>query len=63
MSQDTEHLYTQKIFPTVNNDDLLEFRIQPNSKGQLDLSNVLLHFTAKVPNSKTGGTKIRAQNQ
>ena len=44
MEQKREHLYTQKLFPTINNDDLLEFRVPPNQKGQLDLSNVLLHF-------------------
>lgn len=38
---DREHLYTQKLYPVVNNDDLLEFRIPPNKRGQLDLSNVL----------------------
>ena len=27
MEQKREHLYTQKLFPTINNDDLLEFRI------------------------------------
>ena len=49
MEQKREHLYTQKLFPTINNDDLLEFRIPPNQKGQLDLSNILLHFVLKLP--------------
>ena len=44
-----EHLYTQRLYPTVNNEDFLEFRIPPNSKGHLDLSNVLLHFIASPP--------------
>ena len=47
-----EHLYTQKLFPTVNNEDLLEFRIPPNPKGQLDLANVLLHFMITMPRAK-----------
>ena len=49
MEQKREHLYTQKLFPTINNDDLLEFRIPPNQKGQLDLSNIMLHFVLKLP--------------
>ena len=44
-----EQLATQKIYPTINNDDLLEFRIPPNSKGQLDLRNVMLHFITSIP--------------
>ena len=47
--QDREQLSTQKIYPIINNDDLLEFRIPPNSKGQLDLRNVMLHFTTSLP--------------
>ncbi len=47
-----EHLYTQKLFPTVNNDDLLEFRIPPNPNGQLDLANALLHFIITMPRAK-----------
>ena len=57
-----EHLYTQKLFPTVNSDDLLEFRILPNSKGQIDLANVLLHFTVAAPKSAVPDTKMRGQN-
>lgn len=58
----TEHLYTQRLYPTVNNDDLLEFRIPPNSRGHLDLTNVLLHFFATTPDCGDGGTKIYAQS-
>ena len=57
-----EHLYTQKLYPNVNNDDLLEFRIPPNSKGQLDLGNVLLHFTTTIPTPADKNKKIVPQN-
>ena len=56
-----EHLTTQKIYPNVNNNDLLEFRIPPNAKGHLDLSNVLLHFVVTVP-SPEASVKIKPQN-
>ncbi len=62
MSSEREHLYTQKLFPTVNNKDLLEFRVTPNPKAHLDLGNVLLHFTVTLPTPKTGGVKILPQN-
>ena len=62
MSESREHLYTQKLYPTVNNADLLEFRIPPNPKAQLDLANVKLHFTATVPTPSVGGTKIFPDN-
>ena len=48
MESTREHLYTQRLYPSVNNDDLLEFRMPPNSKGQLDLANVKLHFIASL---------------
>ena len=50
MSEKREHLNTQKVYPTVNNEDLLEFRVPANSKGQLDLSNVTLHFNQLFTN-------------
>ena len=60
---ETEHLYTQKLFPIVNNADHLDFRILPNPKGHIDLSNVLLHFTIIVPHAADHpGTKMRGQN-
>lgn len=62
MSESREHLYTQKLYPTVNNADLLEFRIPPNPKGQLDLSNVKLHFTLKLAKPSVDGTGIYAEN-
>jgi len=62
MSEKVEHLYTQRLYPTVNNDDLLEFRIPPNSRGHLDLANVLLHFTAAVPDNGDSSIKVRAEN-
>ena len=61
MSEKREHLNTQKVYPTVNNEDLLEFRVPANSKGQLDLSNVTLHFTVTVPEI-AGGKRTYPQN-
>ena len=48
MESTREHLYTQRLYPSVNNEDLLEFRMPANSKGQLDLANVKLHFIADL---------------
>ena len=62
MEQKREHLYTQKLFPTINNDDLLEFRVPPNQKGQLDLSNVLLHFVLNLPTPSDKTAKVFPQN-
>lgn len=62
MTDEREHLYTQKLFPSVNNNDLLEFRIPPNPKGHLDLGNVLLHFKVTLPTPKTSGVKLVPQN-
>ena len=61
MEGEREHLYTQKIYPNVNNDDHLEFRIPPNSKGQLDLGNVMLHFVVDFP-APASDYKILPQN-
>ena len=58
----SEHLYTHKLYPTLNTDDLLEFRIPPNTKGHLDLSNVLLHFVAKAPDNNDAVIKVKGQN-
>jgi len=58
----SEHLYTQRLYPTVNNADLLEFRIPPNKRGHMDLSNVLLHFTVKIPDNSDNACKVRGQN-
>ena len=57
-----QHLSTQKIYPNVNNNDLLEFRLPPNAKGHLDLNNVLLHFIVSLPKPKTPNTVIKPQN-
>ena len=61
MPENREDLYTQKLFPTVNNADLLEFRMPPNAKGHLDLSNVRLHFVTEL-NTPTDDHKIIYQN-
>ena len=62
MTSEREHLITQKIYPVINNNDLLEFRIPPNPKGQLDLSNVMIHFMVKVPTHTNKVTILRPQN-
>ena len=58
----SEFLYTQKLYPTINNEDLLEFRIPPNTKGQLDLNNVVLHFLVTLPKADKADEKVCAQN-
>ena len=62
MSEGREHLYTQKLYPTVNNDDLLEFRMPANTRGQLDLNNVKLHFKAQLDTPVNSDDKIVPQN-
>lgn len=57
-----EVLYTQKLYPSINNEDLLEFRIPPNTKGQLDLSNVVLHFTVTLPLADKADDLVLPQN-
>ena len=44
-----EKTFHQKLYPTVNNEDLLEFRIPPNIQGNMCLSNVVLRFQIKIP--------------
>ena len=61
MAEKREHLNTQKFYPNVNNEDLLEFRIQADAKGQVDLSNVTLHFSVTVPDL-SGGKRTYLQN-
>jgi hypothetical protein len=60
--QDREQLSTQKNYPIINNDDLLEFRIPPNSKGQLDLRNVMLYFNTSIPKTSEESTVLKPQN-
>ena len=48
-----EYIY-HKVFPSVNNEDLLEFRIPPNVKNQMHLENTVLHFACEIPNIKEG---------
>ena len=45
--------YIQKLFPTVNNEDLLEFRIPPNIKGNMLLSDVWSKFRKQVTRLKS----------
>ena len=62
MSPNTKGVtYIQKLFATVNNDDLLEFRIPPNVKGNMLLSDVMLRFVIKIP-QKDHPAKIIPQN-
>ena len=53
--------YIQKLFPTVNNEDLLEFRVPPNVKGNMLLSDVMLRFVVKIPQTYHA-TKLVPQN-
>ena len=62
MTSEKEHLTTQKIYPVINNGDLLEFRIPPNPKGQMDLSNVMIHFTTKILAADDSSVVLRPQN-
>ena len=55
-----ERTYVQKVYSTVNNEDLLEFRIPANVKANLCLSNVLLRFMVKVP--QQSGVYILPEN-
>ena len=59
---DRKKLYTQKVYPTINNNDLLEFRIPPNQKGQMDLGNVLLHFRVKLAVPADKSAHVYPQN-
>lgn len=56
-----ENLSTQKIYPIINNDDLLEFRIPPNNKAQIDLGNVMIHFITSTP-TVDENVEIKPQN-
>jgi hypothetical protein len=57
---DDQRTFIQKVYPTVNNEDLLEFRIPPNVKANLCLSNVMLRFMVKIP--QTSGTIVIPEN-
>ena len=54
--------YYQKLYPTVNNEDLLEFRIPPNVKANMRLSDVLLRFIIKFPKITEEGAELVAEN-
>ena len=54
--------YYQKLYPTVNNEDLLEFRIPPNVKANMRLSDVLLRFVIKFPKSTKTGVEMVPEN-
>jgi len=47
-----EKSFVQKVYPTVNNEDLLEFRIPANFKGNMEMSNVLLRFLITIPQTE-----------
>jgi len=44
-----EKTFIQKVYPTVNNEDLLEFRIPANIKANMQLSDVMLRFLVTIP--------------
>ena len=54
--------YFQKLYPTVNNDDLLEFRIPPNQKSNMCLSNVLLRFIIRLPQPSEANVELLPEN-
>jgi hypothetical protein len=56
-----KNVSAQKIYPVINNDDLLDFRIPPNSKAQIDLSNVMIHFITLTP-TVADDINIKPQN-
>ena len=53
MSTELEEKTVTKVYPTVNNDDLLEFRLSPN-KSNLQLSDVMLRFVVKIEQPNQG---------
>ena len=54
--------YYQKLYPTVNNEDLLEFRIPQNVKANMCLSDVLLRYIIKLPEIDTKDIKLLPEN-
>ena len=54
--------YYQKLYPTINNEDLLEFRIPPNVKANMCLSDVLLRFVIQLPEITTNNIWMVAEN-
>jgi len=59
-SFEQEKSFIQKVYPTVNNEDLLEFRIPANFKGNMQMSDVMLRFVVKIP--QISETKLIPQN-
>ena len=44
-----ENSSVQKLYPIVNNDDLLEFRIPGNPRGHMQIGKVLLRYVVHIP--------------
>ena len=61
-STSERNTYFQKLYPTVNNDDLLEFRIPPNQKSNMCLSNVLLRFIIRLPQPSEANVELLPEN-
>ena len=59
-NSDQEKTFIQKLYPTVNNEDLLEFRVPPNVKGNMQMSDVMLRFLIKIP--QTSATMLLPEN-
>ena len=57
-----KNTYYQKLYPTVNNEDLLEFRIPPNVKGNMCLSDVLLRYIIRLPKIETPNIDVVPEN-
>mgnify|MGYP000207423128 CR=1 FL=1 len=57
-----KNTYYQKLYPTVNNEDLLEFRIPPNVKANMCLSDVLLRYIIRLPKIANSTVKVVPEN-
>ena len=55
------NIYPAKAYPKLNNEDILEFQI-PESKFQVLLSEVYLHFVVQIDQTKISGGDLIPQN-
>ena len=55
------NIYPAKAYPKLNNEDILEFQV-PQSKFQVQLSEVYLHFIVHIDQSKISGGDLIPQN-
>ena len=57
-----KNTYYQKLYPINNNEDLLEFRIPPNVKANMCLSDVLLRYVIRFPKIADANVDIIPEN-